>query len=305
MSWRVLEISNPCKLSVKNRQLSYIPIEGESVSLPLEDIAVIILDNKQISLNSSLLSELAEYGIALFSCDYSHIPSGIFLPFHAHSRYSEIAWMQAEWSEPFKKRIWQNIVKCKITNQGLLLKQHDIQEYKKLLAISKQVQSGDAKNSEAYAASVYWKALFNNFTRQSNDERNSALNYGYAILRGTIARAIVGAGFLPCFGIFHSNKLNSFNLADDLIEPFRPFVDNIVYHEFGKDNGCDANSLTKEMRQKLISVLTRQIEYNGEQITVLKACEKTASSLVNASKNKDYNLLSLPNYLDLPLFDVS
>lgn len=226
MSWRILQITKPCHLSVKSKQLIYEPLEGGKISLPLEDISVLILEHKQISLHNSLISELAEYDIVMFSCDSTHSPSGCFFPFHNHSRYSEIAWQQVETSEPLKKRIWQELVKAKIINQSQVLKALNKPNSTKLIEISKLVQSGDAKNSEAFAAGIYWKSLFESFVRSDeSDIRNSALNYGYAIIRGCLARFLVGAGLLPCFGVHHANKLNQFNLVDDCIEPFRAFVD--------------------------------------------------------------------------------
>ena len=121
MGWRILQITKPCRLGVKNKQLDYLPLEGEEISIPLEDISVLILENKQISLNNALISELAENNIVMFSCDEIHTPSGAFFPFHNHSRYSEIAWQQTEISEPLKKRLWQEVVKAKINNQAICL----------------------------------------------------------------------------------------------------------------------------------------------------------------------------------------
>ena len=291
MGWRILQITKPCKLSVKNRQLAYEPVEGEGLTLPLEDISVLILENKQISLNNSLLSELSEYDIVLFSCDSTHHPSGAFFPFHNHSRYSEIAWQQMEISEPFKKRLWQEVVKIKINNQSEVLDILGKNNSDKLKAISKQVQSGDSKNSEAFAAGIYWKSLFDDFNRSNEiDIRNSALNYGYAVLRGCMARSIVGAGLLPCFGIYHANKLNQFNLVDDMMEPFRPFVD----YQVQKLDLFEQAELTPILKNQLVSVLTQNCSFEEEEITLLKACENTAVSLAKSIKNKDIKYMKLP-----------
>ena len=158
MGWRILQISKECKLSVKNRQLLYEPFEDAPLKIPLEDISVIILENKQILLSNSLLCELPEYDIVLFTCDFSHLPTGVMFPFHTHSRYSETAWMQQEVSEPLKKRLWQEVVKTKINNQAMVLDILDKPNAGKLREIAKQVQSGDAKNAEAFAANLYWKS---------------------------------------------------------------------------------------------------------------------------------------------------
>lgn len=291
MGWRILQITKPCKLSVKNRQLLYEPFEETSLSIPLEDISVVILENKQILLSNSLLCELPEYDVVLFTCDFSHHPSGVLFPFHTHSRYSEIAWMQQDVSEPLKKRLWQEVVKAKIYNQAMALEILNKPMANKLKEIAKQVQSGDAKNAEAFAAGIYWKNFFNKFNRHDdNDIRNAALNYGYAILRGCMARNIVGAGLLPCFGIHHANKLNQFNLVDDIIEPFRPFVDYVVAKIDFEENKI----LIPLLKNKILNILGLNCRINNEDINLLKSCEITATSLAKAMSNKKVNLLKLP-----------
>ena len=291
MGWRILQISKSCKLSVKNRQLLYEPFENEPLKIPLEDISVILLENKQILLSNSLLYELPEYDIVLFTCDFSHLPSGVLFPFHAHSRYSETAWMQRDISEPLKKRLWQEVVKVKINNQAMVLDILTRANAGKLREIAKQVQSGDAKNAEAFAANLYWKSLFSDFNRSNDDDvRNSALNYGYAVLRGCMARSIVGAGLLPCFGIHHANKLNQFNLADDMMEPYRPFIDYAVCKlSLEKEEG-----LTTSLKNKILSILNSNCYIRGEEINLLKSCEITATSLVKAMSHKKVNELQLP-----------
>lgn len=299
MAWRVVQITTPCKLSVKQHQLFYEPSEGEAVTLPLEDIAVVILENKHILLTSTLLSELGEYGICLFSCDGTHTPNGVYTAFGNHSRHSEVANLQIDISEPLKKRLWQKIVKTKIRNQAEVLRRAGNRFSSKLEEIAKNILSGDTSNGEAFAAGLYWENLFSGFKRHDNDIINSALNYGYAVLRGTIARALVGAGLLPCFGLHHANKLNAFNLADDIIEPFRAFVDQMVV-------SMDLEGKTrmeKEERRLLISVLTHNCSYDDKETTILKAIEQTAFSLVNAFKDQEAKSLVLPEFSKLPLFE--
>lgn len=300
MSWRIVQITTPCKLSIKQQQLLYESEEKGSLTIPLEDISVLIIDNKQISLNTSLLSALNENGTVCIFSDMAHHPNGVMFPFHNHSRYSEIAWLQVECSEPFKKRIWQEIIKVKINNQAEVLELFNRENASKLREISKLVQSGDSKNSEAFAAGLYWKSLFNNFIRSDdNDIRNSALNYGYAIIRGCLARSVVGTGLLPCFGVHHCNKLNQFNLVDDLIEPLRAFIDyevNLI--DFNK-----YSELTTELKKQLVNVLTKNCLFNNEEITLLKACENLASSLSQTIQHKDIKLLCLPILKKIPLFE--
>ena len=300
MGWRILQITKPCKLHIQNKQFVYDPVEGDALKLPLEDISVIILENKQISLNNALISELAENDIVLFSCNDSHLPSGVYFPFHNHSRYSETAWQQVEITAPFKKRLWQDIVKAKINNQADCLDILNRPNASKLREIAKLVQSGDSKNSEAFAANLYWKSLFETFNRSDeSDMRNAALNYGYAIVRGCVARSVVGAGLLPCFGLHHANKLNPFNLVDDLMEPFRPFVDYMVF----KLNFEKSIELTPESKNKIVEVLTQNCIFNNEEINLLKACELTATSLAKAIKVSDPKMLQVPILKKLPLFE--
>lgn len=300
MGWRILQITKPCKLSVKNRQLVYEPFEEDSLKLPLEDISVIILENKQVLLSNSLLSELTEYNVVLFSCNASHLPSGTFFPYHNHSRYAEMAWIQTESSEPLKKRLWQEIVKAKINNQAAVLETLNKEGSKKLFEIAKMVQSGDAKNAEAYAAGLYWKYLFGDFNRGDDSNIiNSALNYGYAIVRGAMARAVVGAGLLPCFGIHHANKLNQFNLVDDLMEPFRPFVD----YKVASMNWDNITELSVELKNQLISVLTHNCLINDEEIGLLYSCEIEATSVAKCFKIKSVKDLRVPILKKMPLFE--
>jgi CRISPR-associated protein Cas1 len=291
MGWRILHITKPCRLSVKNSQLVYEAEDCEKLTLPLEDISVLILENKQILLNSFLLSALSDNNIVLISCDATHTPSGVFFPFHNHSRYPETAWQQVAVSEPLKKRLWQEIVKAKITNQAMCLELFQRSNAQKLREIVKQVQSGDAKNAEAFAANLYWKSLFVNFNRNDEgDIRNAALNYGYAVIRGCMARFVVGAGLLPCFGVHHANKLNQFNLVDDLMEPFRPFVDCIV-----ADMNFDGISeLDTTLKNRLVGVLTQNCIFKQEEINVLKSCELTALSVAKAMKTAEVKELELP-----------
>ncbi len=300
MGWRIVQITKPCRLSVKDRQLLYAPSDGDELKIPLEDISVLVLENKQIALNCYLLSELSEFDIVVFVCDNTHLPSGALFPFLNHSRYAEISWLQIEMSEPLKKRLWQEIVKSKITNQAECLEIFNSKNVHKLREIAKVVQSGDAKNAEAFAAGIYWKSLFEKFNRHDdNDIRNSALNYGYAIIRGCMARAIVGAGLLPCFGVHHANKLNQFNLADDMIEPLRPFVD----YQVNTLNLEGVTELNTSIKNDLLKILTQNCIMANEEINLLKSCELMAVSLVKSIKNKDVKFLELPKLKKIPLFE--
>ena len=294
MGWRILQITKPCKLSVKNEQLIYQAQPDESIKIPLEDISVVVLENRQISFSNYLLSALMEYNVVVFTCDATHLPSGVLTPYHSHSRYSEMAWAQIEMSEPLKKRIWQEIVQAKIKNQASLLDVLQKEGGKKLYEIAKTVQSGDSKNQEAYAANLYWRYLWNDFNRKNEvDIRNAALNYGYAIIRGAIARSVVSAGLLPCLGVHHANKLNAFNLVDDLMEPFRPFVDYAVANL----DLSETSELATSEKNQLINVLTQNCFIKGEQIGLLYCCQIEAESIAQSIKNKNTSFIRLPSLI--------
>lgn len=288
MGWRILQLTKPCRLSVKQKQLFY-EADDTSTTIPIEDLSVVVLETGFVQLTGSVLSEFAANGVVLLTCDTSHLPSGTFFPFHNNSRYSEIAHIQVAASEPLKKRIWQSVVQQKILNQSAVLRALGTDNT--LCKVAKQVQSGDADNREAYAAQMYWRLLFADFARRDDSNIiNKALNYGYAIVRGCMARNIVASGLVPCFGIHHDNQLNQFNLVDDMMEPLRPFVDYYV----AKLNLSAYTELTPELKNKLISVLICNADMNGETISVLKCAEMIAASLAKAFKQKDSHMLNLP-----------
>ena len=227
MGWRVIYISNPAYLSLKNTNFLINQKElSEKISIDLEDISVIVIESRQVTVTTSLLSSIAKMKIALFICDEYHHPNGLFLPFSQHSRFSKISHIQKNISKPLKNKLWQKIIQTKVLNQAKALKVARKEGYKKLKVLSQKVQSNDKTYIESYAASEYFNYMFEDINRRNSmDGRNEALNYGYAIIRGAISRTISAYGFIPAFGIQHSNELNSFNLSDDLIETFRVCVD--------------------------------------------------------------------------------
>mgnify|MGYP001040790913 CR=1 FL=1 len=294
MSWRILQITKPCTLKIKNKQLFYIPQEGEEISFPLEDLSVLILENRQITMYNTLLAELARHGICLFSCDENHMPAGAYFPFHSYYQSSRIAQLQVETRKPLQNRLWQELVTAKIQNQAKCLELLQLQGTEKLYAYSKKVVSGDKQNIEAAAANYYFKMLFGSFSRQNEDDlKNAFLNYGYAVVRSCIARSLAGVGLLPCFGLHHANIYNAYNLADDMIEPYRPFVDYVVYTLFQESSIEELNS---QYKNQLAGVLTKQISLEEEEISVLKAIEYSCQSLAKSIKLKK-NVLALPCFL--------
>lgn len=300
MGWRTIIISKPSKISLKNHNFLYSPIDSDNIVVPIIDISVIILEIHQVTITSALLSRLAEENILLFSCDKKHTPNGIFTPFHQHSRFSLMVHLQTKWSEPFKKRVWQKIISQKIKNQAKVLKyKNKLIEYKELINISKRIKSGDSDNLESYSAKLYFSYLFNNFMRRDvSDWRNSALNYGYSIIRGVITRDLSASGFIPALGIHHKNQLNSFNLADDLIEPFRAFIDSEVYKMQKENNIPKIFELKFEHKIRLVELLQKTVSINDENTTLLNSSNIVINSLGNCTKDNNYDKLLLPSFCD-------
>lgn len=290
MAWKGVHLSRPARLTHKDRQLVIAQDDGE-VRAPLEDVAFLILDTPQATLTSALLAACMEAGIAIVSTDARHHPNGLALPFHRHHRQAGIAEMQIAAAAPLKKRLWQRIVQAKIENQAAVLAACGRPGGGALRAMTGLVGSGDPDNVEARAAREYWGRLFDDFRREDDaDRRNMALNYGYAVVRAAIARALVAAGLLPCFGLRHASVSNAFNLADDLLEPFRPFVDRRVAERVFDGAG----DLTIDDRRALAAILTAEGRVGGETVTLLVATEAAAESLVRAMQGRSAALLRLP-----------
>ena len=235
MVWRSVMISKPAKLKREHFSLA---IEQEATAfVPFEDIAVVVLNHREITLTHSVLSACAEYGISLFATGDNHQPSGVFLPFLQHSRATRMLRLQLELPKPVAKQTWAAIVRSKINNQAECLKLAGADGHDRLESYARRIRSGDAENLEGQAAASYFPKLFDaNFHRSQDRWTNAALNYGYAVLRGTIARGLVAHGLLPSLGLFHASEQNAFNLADDLIEPFRPLVDLFVATQINRDD---------------------------------------------------------------------
>ncbi len=293
-AWRTILVTKPCRLSMKNLQLVYEPKDEATITVPLEDITVIVLENNQASMSIALLSMCAEKNIAIFSCDSYHTPNGLFTPFHQHSRLSQIAHIQKDMKLPLKKRIWQKIISQKLSNQAQLLEYFEKDNFGVKVLVD-EVKSGDSQNLEALGARRYWHLLFDDFIRdqKKRDARNIALNYGYSIVRGAVARSLVAYGLLPTFGVFHNSELNAYNLADDIVEPLRPMVDMVV-KRLELDDELDAD-MGRDIKAELLSVLTLQMQLSGESVTVLNICDIMVQSFVKAMKLNDATQLNLPS----------
>jgi CRISPR-associated protein Cas1 len=292
MAWRGLHLSQASRLSLSDGQIVIAQDDG-TVRLPLEDIAWLILDTQQATLTAALLSACMEAGVAVIATDATHLPNGAMLTFHGHHRQADMARRQVEMNEPLKKRLWQAIVRRKIANQAAVLATRKAEGSKALAAMVAHVGSGDPKNTEARAARHYWRTLFEQFRREDeSDHRNKLLNYGYAVVRSAIGRALVANGLLPAFGIHHASVTNAFNLADDLLEPFRPFVDNLAFILVRDDKEAD---LTLADRRSMAGALLVDATMGDETTTLLAATELTSASLVRAIVANDPGELILPS----------
>lgn len=293
MSYINIFISKPAKINVKNKQ---IVIQGESeTKFPLNEVNTMLIESRDSVITSYALSELLENKVAVFVCDSKHIPNGICMPYNGYFNKLSTIEAQLNISKPLKKQLWKSIIEKKIYNQAKILKYAEQEGFEKLKALSKNVLSNDRNNLEATSASYYFKQLFGkSFTRNDDCFINATLNYGYTILRGLVARSLVVVGFEPCIGLFHHNKLNAFNLADDIIEPFRPLVDLLAFRY--KD--YDYAHLTPELKKDIYSLVNCDVEINREKHTLTNAISKTVSSLLKSIK-EDSDKLMLPDILPL------
>jgi len=278
---RTLFFGNPAYLSTKNEQLVVAFPKGEQPEriVPLEDVGMVVLEHQQITVTNGLLSKLTDLKVAVVSCNAQHMPEGILLPMHGHTEHTERIRFQLEASLPLKKNLWQQTVTAKINNQAGLLKEKGV-AIQKLQHLAKNVNSGDTGNHEAQAAAYYWQHLFHipDFNRtQVGIPPNNLLNYGYAILRAVIARALVSSGMLPQLGIWHRNKYNAFCLADDIMEPYRPFVDMVVCHIVETED--DYSELTVDLKKELLSIPALDVQIDGQKSPLMVAASRTTSSL--------------------------
>ncbi len=272
MAYRTVCIENAAKLSLKNSQLM---IEWErSGSVPIEDLSVLLIESGRVTCSSSLLSELAQQGVAVMFCDKKHTPCAVLTGYHSHSRQVKMLYSQLETKLPLKKQLWKSVVSAKILNQATTLELCGIAGAQQLKTIAKRVMSGDSTNTEAVAASRYFKMLFGEFfTRRADNTINARLNYGYSIIRSVICRELILYGLEPCLGIHHDNQLNAYNLADDIIEPFRPVVDLCVA-------SMDAtHEMTTQDKRDLVAILNLNMLVGTERHPLFYAVTKVVQSL--------------------------
>jgi CRISPR-associated protein Cas1 len=294
MTDRILEISDtPARLSARNSLLVINAPDRDEVTLPFADLAVLIVSHPQVSYTQAVLAELVAAGGAFVACDKRHLPVGMLLPLDAHYVQTERFALQAQAPLPMRKRLWQEIVRAKVRAQGYLLESIHGSDLG-LFALAAAVRSGDPSNVEAQASRRYWPALFDDpaFRRDRDRlDQNRLLNYGYAILRAVVSRSIAAAGLHPSLGLHHHNRYNSFCLADDLMEPFRPVVDKAVY-ELIRD-GDPAAPMDRPAKTALLEAVTGRVRLNKESRSLFDAASIAASSLV-AVLNKQAKRLVLP-----------
>lgn len=263
----------------------------------MEELHSVVLESHHCQVSTALLAHLQSNGVVVVICDEKHIPNGLLMPFHQHSRQLVVAQSQIEASLPLKKRLWQQLVQNKIQNQAACLDRCDASESHLIEALAQEVQSGDKGNKEAQAAKLYWTRLFGSEFRRFSQTHwtSSALNYGYAILRGSMARAVVASGLLPCFGVNHQSQLNAFNLVDDLIEPFRPLVDETVYQLVKEAEQEDLNDssaeLPKSIKHQLVILSQKNCSIDQEVMPLGLGCQRLSESMVRALREKEPGVL--------------
>jgi len=269
-------LENKASISTKNLQL-VIKTETRESSIPIEDIGFIVIDHPEIYLSIPAINLLIENNTSVIICNTNHLPNGMFLNLNSHHIQQEIFKNQINASVPLKKQLWQQTIVEKITNQGILL-QKITSKSNNFEFLASKVLSGDSSNMEGVAANFYWKVFFEQkFKRERfGDYPNNFLNYGYAILRAATARALSGSGLLNTLGIHHKSKYNAFALADDIMEPFRPIVDEKVAEIM---QNYSEQELNTQIKAELLQILTRTVYFKDEKSPLMVALQKTASSL--------------------------
>lgn len=299
---RTIAITSPAKLSLRDRQLliSRYNEHGQKVlkTVPIEDMGTLILEHPQISLTHGLIAALLANNTALVTCDSKYLPTGLMLNLNGNSTQAESFRFQNDASIPLKKQLWQQVVEAKILNQTVLLENTGVRS-EVLRTAARSVRSGDADNREGYAASYYWPRIFErypNFKRdRDGDYPNSLLNYGYSILRAVMARSLVGSGLLPTLGIFHHNRYNHYCLADDMMEPYRPYIDQMVIGMTG-DDFDEPGSLTSEQRAFLLTIPTITVNISGKNRPLMIAASETSASLARCFSGEQRKL-ALPKMI--------
>lgn len=288
---KTLYFGNPIYLSLRNAQLVLRMPDADKLeesfkqdaerTIPIEDIGVVVLDNRRITITTGAMEALLANNCAIITCDSTDLPVGLMLPLSGNSTQSERFRAQIDASLPLKKQLWQQTVRQKILNQATVLNRNTGAIVKNMQVWANEVRSGDPDNFEARAAAYYWRNLFPtlpNFVRgREGDPPNNLLNYGYAILRACVARGLVGSGLLPTLGIHHHNRYNAYCLADDIMEPYRPFVDDLVINIM--QQYPDYSELTRSIKAALLTIPSLDVTLDGKRSPLMIAVGQTTASL--------------------------
>lgn len=304
MSYRTVEIGSPARLSLRHRQLVITREDGSAPTVPIEDLDILLLAHPQITCSNVLLASLVEAKVATLICGANYMPAGVLLPYAGNTLSGERLRAQLACSKPLTKRLWQAIIACKLRRQGDLLTS-TIGNDAGLAMMARRVRSGDPDNLEAQGAQRYWPRLLGRDFRRdrTGSPPNHLLNYGYAILRAATARAITGAGLHAGIGLFHANRSDGFALASDLMEPFRPFIDGVVW-ELSQEGEAEGE-LDRTRKTHLLSLLNRAIAIDGQTMPLALALTRAATSLADSFTTRT-SLLKLPEGPEgLPGHDAS
>ena len=275
---RVLCFENPARLSLRLAQM-VVERESDTRNVPIEDVGVVILDHRQITITHALIDALLANNVAIVTSNDKHLPVGLMLPLDGNTLQSERFRAQIDASEPLKKQMWQQTVVAKILGQAHILREQGV-EHANMLAWAKSVRSGDTDNLEARAAAYYWRNMFEKdaFIRDPQGLfPNNLLNYGYSVVRAMMARALVGAGLLPTFGIHHHSRYDAYCLADDIMEPYRPFVDMKVLEMW--QSGKEISDISSGQKRELLGITTMDVMINGHRSPMMLAIQTTAQSV--------------------------
>jgi CRISPR-associated protein Cas1 len=304
---RTLYFGNPAHLYMRNAQLCVADVRKNEtedidkvISVPIEDIGVVVLDHQQITITQTLIARLLENNCALITCNEQHLPTGLMLPLSVNTTQTEKFKAQINATEPLKKQLWAQTVSAKLKNQAAVLqvtsapathqtKRQEVADW--LIKFSKEVKSGDTDYLEARGAAMYWPVVFSGIIEETTFKRereglppNHLLNYGYSIVRAVVARQLVASGMLPTLGIFHRNKYNAYCLADDIMEPYRPYVDLLLVTII--QQGLPYEELSKEIKEKLLRLPDMDVVINGENSKLMVAMQLTSSSLMKCFEGK-------------------
>lgn len=298
MAWRGIHLSRSAYLSLENRalKLDFRDEDGGTFRLALEDLSYLVIDTVEVTLSARILDALSDACVMVLGCDQRHLPSWAILPWTRYYKQGETLNIQLAATEPQRKQLWARITKAKIQAQAHCLFTNGLPGADHLDALTAQVRSGDPDNTEARAARHYWKHLFPNreFRRHDDDLPNALLNYGYALLRAAIARNLSSLGFVTQLGLHHQSLSNAYNLADDLIEPFRPLADNFALKALA--DAASSAAFETDHRRTMTQLLEAELLLEGEVYSTMSAIEKVCSSLRPALVQKDPSLLKFPTF---------